>query len=473
MREDQGPREGTVDEGVLGKKALSRRDFLRYAGLAGASIGVGTGFAGLLAACADAEETTTTTTAAGGAYTTAATPVTAASAGPQPPAQDKIVVGAARSVTGSLSSFEAWLFGPAYRLWVQDVNAAGGINVAGKKLPVELKVYDDESRMDNCVRLFTKLIEEDKVDFVLGPAGTDFVVAAAEVATAHKYILISTEAMHTTLETRRAKGDLPYYFQTTNSADRYQIPAFVDICEEVGIKSVATIYRHDSMGIDYGAQTAIHLSARFIDEAMSVAIPLDFRMADMPNIIKQAQDLDVDAVCIFAFPDVNVLGLQTMIGLGYSPKAVFIGGGGAFQSFHDSFQGAMEGVMFIGAWSVNSSPQAKAYYDKLVTFLGGPDNVEFSTQLLYRSQLEFFQQAIEKAATLDQEVIAEVMRTAHFRTSISPDTFFTNQSLDFSCYAGQVGQWQKGIAEVVDVGDKRTAVPIYPKDPWPQPPPTS
>jgi branched-chain amino acid transport system substrate-binding protein len=152
---------------------------------------------------------------------------------------------------------------------------------------------------------------------------------------------------------------------------------------------------------------------------------------------------------------------------------VLLGGGGAFPGFYDAFQGAMEGVMFIGAWSVNSSPEAKAYYDKLVDFIGGPENVDFSTGLLYRAQLEFFQQAIEQAATLDQDVIVEVMRTAHFRTSISPDTFFTNQSLDVSCYAGQIGQWQKGIAEVVDVGDKRTAAPIYPKAPWPQPPPAS
>jgi hypothetical protein len=35
------------------------------------------------------------------------------------------------------------------------------------------------------------------------------------------------------------------------------------------------------------------------------------------------------------------------------------------------------------------------------------------------------------------------------------------------CYAGQIGQWQKGTFEVVDEGAKRTAAPIYPKPPWP------
>ena len=39
------------------------------------------------------------------------------------------------------------------------------------------------------MRLLTKLIEEDKVDFVLAPCSTAFLFAAAGVANAHNYIL--------------------------------------------------------------------------------------------------------------------------------------------------------------------------------------------------------------------------------------------------------------------------------------------
>ena len=90
-------------------------------------------------------------------------------------------------------------------------------------------------------------------------------------------------------------------------------------------------------------------------------------------------------------------------------------------------------------------------------------------RLIYKAQLDFFGQAIEKAATLDQMKVAEVMRTEHFKTLMSDDTFFTNQILDVSCYAGQIGQWQNGVPQVVDVGAKRTKPPIYPKQAWPMP----
>jgi hypothetical protein len=56
---------------------------------------------------------------------------------------------------------------------------------------------------------------------------------------------------------------------------------------------------------------------------------------------------------------------------------------------------------------------------------------------------------------------------------MSEDTFFTNQLLDASAYAGQIGQWQKAYPEVIDVGAKRTAPPVYPKPAWPSAPPAS
>ena len=198
--EEESPR--ATDEGLLESKAVSRREFLKYAGIAGAVVGVGGGLGGLIAACGG---TTTTTTTGGGGTTV--------SAGPQPPAADKIRIGAARPISGVNALFEQAHFGPAYKLWVQDVNAAGGLNVAGKKLPIEMTVYDDQSDLDTSMRLLTKLMEEDKVDFVFAPTSTAFLFAAAGVANAHSYILMSAEGGATTLEAEMKKGKLPWFFQ--------------------------------------------------------------------------------------------------------------------------------------------------------------------------------------------------------------------------------------------------------------------
>ncbi len=49
---------------------------------------------------------------------------------------------------------------------------------------------------------------------------------------------------------------------------------------------------------------------------------------------------------------------------------------------------------------------------------------------------------------------------------MSDDTFMTNQILDRASYAGQIGQWQAGVPQVIDK-DKRTTDKIwYPKPTW-------
>ena len=141
------------------------------------------------------------------------------------------------------------------------------------------------------------------------------------------------------------------------------------------------------------------------------------------------------------------------------------------QAFYDGFKGALDGIMFEGAWSPKMTPEVDAYYKKLSDFVGGKENVDFWGALIYKAQLDYFGQAIEKAASLDQAKVADVCRTEHFKTLMSDDTFFTNQILDGSCYAGQIGQWQNGYPQVIDVGPKRTAAKImYPKPTWAEAP---
>ena len=51
----------------------------------------------------------------------------------------------------------------AAQMWLEDVNAAGGIDLGGKKIKVELIIEDNKSKSESAVKANTKLITEDEV----------------------------------------------------------------------------------------------------------------------------------------------------------------------------------------------------------------------------------------------------------------------------------------------------------------------
>jgi branched-chain amino acid transport system substrate-binding protein len=382
--------------------------------------------------------------------------------------KDKIVIGASRSISGPLSFFEANAFGPLYKMWVEEVNAQGGIYVKeyGKKLPVEMLVYDDKSDMGTMTRLLDKLILQDKVDFIFPPISTAFLFAASAVANRHKYVMIGAEGGATSLSEMMDK--VPYFFMVLQFSNHYQMPVMADVFAEVGVKSAAINFIEDLHGIEYSGEGAKELNKRGIEVKMIKSTPPDIK--DVSPILKEAQRLDVDAYISFTYPPVTFPTVLTAQAIGYNPKAMFLGPGGNFEVIKNVCGSeTIEGIMGEGAWNAKSSP-AHAEFVKKYTAKNDPSTLDWWGHDVYWCALEVFQQAIEKAGTLDQKKIRDIIANDKFNTILG-ETWFENQMLAKECYAGQVGQWQNGIFEVIDPGPKRTAAPIYPKPPFPAPKP--
>ena len=66
----------------------------------------------------------------------------------------------------------------AAQMWLEDVNAAGGIEVGGKKYMVELIIEDNESKAESAVKANTKLITEEDVLAIVGPQSSKQAIPA-------------------------------------------------------------------------------------------------------------------------------------------------------------------------------------------------------------------------------------------------------------------------------------------------------
>jgi branched-chain amino acid transport system substrate-binding protein len=384
------------------------------------------------------------------------------------PEKESIVIGASRSLTGPIAIFEQVAFGPIYKMWVEEVNADGGIYVEeyGKKLPIELIVYDDESDIDKMVRNIEKLITEDEVDLLLPPAGTSALVAITPIVNKYGYLMISEEGAAT--ELGNIIADLPYIFSVLNFSTHNQIPVLADLMEDAGVETAAIVYLSDVFGIEYSTTAETVFTGKGIEIVMEKSIPTGIE--DMSPIIQEAKMLNADAFLIFAYPDENILSIATSLEMGFNPKLFITGPGVNYEFFIDIFGvPVVEGLMGFGAWNEKSSPEHKELADK-ITASYGRGAMDWWGHNVYYASLQILQQAIETAGTLDNDKLKDIIASETFTTVLGNTWFDDHHMLAVSCYAGQIGQWQNGIFEVIGPSNKATADYIYPKPPWPAPP---
>jgi branched-chain amino acid transport system substrate-binding protein len=431
----------------------------------------------LVTGCGDETTTPTTTKPTTTAATTQPT-----SAGPTPPAQDKIVIGAARPISGPLNQIGDYAMGPTMQIWADEINAKGGLNVAGKLLPIELKIYDDTSDLGTSTRLIEKLILEDEVDFLFPNCSTAFLYASAPLANKYKYVYLGAEGGCTTLTSMLP--ELPYVFGVLNYSDYYQVPVLAEILAEKDVSTAAIIYINDLHGVEYYHTALSEFLKVGINIVMAEAVPPNAE--DIELVLKAARDSGADALCAFVYPPTTMSVVGQSMAIGYNPKAMVLGPGANFQFFFDIFgQEIMEGIIGFGAWNRETSPALNEMADKFVAATGEAGLAAFGDeeafldwwgQAFYYAALECFGQAIEMAGTLDNEAVRDVMASNHFQTVLG-DTWFDMTAdgegggmLAKECHPGQVGQWQSGVFEVIGPDENMTTDTIlYPKPDWPAP----
>ncbi len=342
--------------------------------------------------------------------------------------KDTIVIGQVRSLTGPYAFYEANAFGPSRELWLEEVNAAGGIYIEdyGKKMKVEMKIYDDGTNLDMMTQLYEKLMTEDKVDFIFGPNSTAYNFAAAGIANQYGYLMMTAEGGDRTLEDQL--DELPLFFGVLNYSTT-EVPALIEIFKEKGIKTVAIAYNDDLHGIEYTDAMVEGAAAAGIEIVYNEPFP--YETADFSNIIRQVQALDPDCFYFPGYPEHNFPLVPQLIQAGYNPKMLVLGPGGTFGAFPFAMGGAagpeagyaiVEGVCGYGAWSVNSSPELKALREKMLASpaLKAKDfseaNMDYWGHAFYYAELQMFQAALEKAGSLDNAEVAELLKTEHFTT---------------------------------------------------------
>ena len=163
-------------------------------------------------------------------------------------AQQPIRIGASMSITGKAYSVQGGYGREGYLLCQKHVNAQGG--VLGR--PIEFVIYDDGSDEKTAVRLYEKLIAEDKVDAVLGPYGSAITDAVADVTEKHRKLMIAPMAATTSIWEKGRR-----YLIMMVAPVEAMSEGVLDLAARNGLRTLAVIHQDGALvpnGVAKGAR---------------------------------------------------------------------------------------------------------------------------------------------------------------------------------------------------------------------------
>jgi branched-chain amino acid transport system substrate-binding protein len=336
----------------------------------------------------------------------------------------------------------------AYKLWVKDVNAAGGIMLSsiGKKLPIEVIEYDDRSNSDEMIKAVERLITQDKVDFVFPPWGTAFSLASAPIFARHGYpqILVTATTDRAPEFAKRWPNSFWLLGTATEMAD-----SFAEVLDKLRSErkigsSVAMIGVADQFGIELSTATRKAFEKAKFTLAYDKSYPLGSQ--DMQPILTEAMRTNADVFMAASYPPDTFAIIDQAKVLNYNPKVFFTAVGTAFPLIKQRFGANAEGIMGTGGWNADS-PQLKEYLKRhLEENKVEPDR--WANPVTYTS-LQMLHQAIERVGKLDRAAVIKELQTGTFDTISGRVKLTDNRFLDVF----QTGQWQGG--EYYGIGPTR------------------
>jgi branched-chain amino acid transport system substrate-binding protein len=221
---------------------------------------------------------------------------------PAPAAPDTIVFGSAVSLTGSLAK-EGKLTQEGYDFWKDYVNAHGGIKVGAKTYKVDIKYYDDESKPANAAQLAERLIDQDHVNFILGPYGSGTAFTVAQMVERKKIPMVEGNGAAEKIFNQGFR----YSFAVLSPARRY-LEGMIDMALHLKPrpKTIAISAASDAFSLEVQAGAADYATAhgikvvynnKYPDTATDVSSVISAIKAANPDLILNAGHLQ-DALLV-------------------------------------------------------------------------------------------------------------------------------------------------------------------------------
>ena len=367
-------------------------------------------------------------------------------------AQGPIRIGASLSLTGTYAKLGKNQH-EGYQLCIKDLNAKGGL--LGRK--AELVMYDDQSLPATAVRLYEKLITEDKVDAVMGPYSSPVSEAAANVTEKYKKVMVAPLAATTSIFKKGRK----YIFVVISPAESY-LEGLIDMAAKRGLKTVAII-NEDTLFSKAAAAGAVELAKKKgLQVVYQEAYPKG--NTDFSALLTKIKAANPDVVAAGTYFDDAVALTRQMKELNVNPKMYGVTVGGDLPEFYDVLKQNAEFIYGATQWEHTLPyPGNQEFFDAY--------KKDFNHEPSYHSAAGYagcvlYAEAVKRANSLDADRVREQLLKLETKTifgeyKVDQDGFQTAHKM-------VTFQWQGEKKVTVWPDDLAQAKPRFPTPPWNQ-----
>ena len=337
---------------------------------------------------------------------------------PSARAAEPIKIGFGMALTGGLAgNGKAALL--AMKIWEEDINAKGGL--LGR--PVKLIYYDDQTNPATVPGLFTKLLDVDKVDIVVGDYGTNMLAPAMPVVIQHKMTFFGLFGLDVNHEFH-----YPKYFSMVPTGGPDPAGSF-----SKGFFEIAAAQNPKPKTIAIIAADA-EFSRTAADGARAAAKVGGYQIVydktypptttDYTPIIRAIDATNPDTVFSASYPPdaVGMVRAANEVGL----KTKLFGGGLVglqFTSIKQQLGSQLNGIVNYDFWEPAKTMQNPGVLDFLKKYQAkaastGVDPLGYYLPPFAYANMEVVAAAVEGTKSLDQDKIAEFVRSHTIKTVV-------------------------------------------------------
>jgi branched-chain amino acid transport system substrate-binding protein len=367
--------------------------------------------------------------------------------------QAPIRIGASLSLTGTYAAL-GQNQQRGYQLCAKQVNEQGG--VLGRT--IEFVLYDDQSQPATGVRLYERLITQDKVDVVLGPYSSAITEAVANVNEKYKMPMVAPMASTTSIFKKGRK----FIFMVQSPAEVY-LEGLIDVAAQKGLKTVAII-NEDTLFPKATVQGTIELAKQKGLEVVFVeAYPKG--NTDFSAMLIKVRAMNADVLGAATYFDDAVAITRQMRELDVNPKMYGVTVGGDLPRFYELLGKNAEFVYGATQWEPELPyPGSKEFIDAYKKEFADAD-------LSYHSAggyagCQILVEAIKRAGSLQGEKLRDELLKMDISTvyggfKVDNDGFQVAHKM-------VMFQWQDGKKVIVWPEQMATGEVRFPTPPWSQ-----